>query len=300
MTIQWVEKKLNEFLNNEFNTSNRDYVLLSDTDSLTVDLSLLVDSKYKDCDTTTILNALDDYSKNIIQAKLAEYFEDLADNMNAYQNQMFMKRENICDKVVCMAKKIYIMNVWDSEGGVRYSSPKLKIMGYGGKKSNIPAICRIALRDCVDIIMNKSEDLLQEYIDNFKELFYNSKFIDIAQTTSCKGVNEYVDSRTVYKKGTPIAVRGAILHNTLLKDLKLENRIEKITPNDKVKCCYLVLPNILNENIIASVKELPIEFELDEFIDYHLQYEKTFTNQLNKITDIIGWSHKKEINLLAL
>ena len=68
-------------------------------------------------------------------------YKTLAKYVNAYDNKMVMKRENIADRGIWTAKKRYILNVWDSEG-VRYEEPKLKMMGIEAVKSSTPAPCR--------------------------------------------------------------------------------------------------------------------------------------------------------------
>ena len=68
-------------------------------------------------------------------------YQELADYVGAYDQKMFMKRENIADRGIWTAKKRYILNVWDSEG-VRYEEPKLKMMGIEAVKSSTPAPCR--------------------------------------------------------------------------------------------------------------------------------------------------------------
>ena len=72
-------------------------------------------------------------------------YETLANYVNAYDQKMFMKRENIADRGIWTAKKRYILNVWDSEG-VRYEEPKLKMMGIEAVKSSTPAPCRLLIK----------------------------------------------------------------------------------------------------------------------------------------------------------
>ena len=80
------------------------------------------------------------------QAKIEPFidssYQELATYVNAYDQKMQMKRENIADRGIWTAKKRYILNVWDSEG-VRYAQPKLKMMGIEAVKSSTPAPCRV-------------------------------------------------------------------------------------------------------------------------------------------------------------
>ena len=89
-----------------------------------------------------------------LEKYITSSYEALATYVNAYEQKMIMKREDIANKGIWTAKKRYILNVWDSEG-VRYEKPKLKIMGIEAVKSSTPAACRTSIRDCLTVIMNE-------------------------------------------------------------------------------------------------------------------------------------------------
>ena len=63
-----------------------------------------------------------------------------------------------------------------------------------------------------------------------------------------------------------------------------------IQNGEKVKFCYMKLPNIMNENVISFVSALPKEFELEPYIDYDTQFQKSFVEPLGVILDKIGWT----------
>ena len=89
---------------------------------------------------------LDAACKDQIEPYIDKSYQELADYANAYEQKMFMKRENIADRGIWTAKKRYILNVWDSEG-VRYKEPKLKMMGIEAVKSSTPGSCRKAIKE---------------------------------------------------------------------------------------------------------------------------------------------------------
>ena len=82
---------------------------------------------------------LDAACKDRIEPFIDRSYKELAEYVSAYEQKMFMKRENIAEKGIWTAKKRYILNVWDSEG-VRYEKPKLKMMGIEAVKSSTPAV----------------------------------------------------------------------------------------------------------------------------------------------------------------
>ena len=112
---------------------------------------------------------------------------------------------------------------------------------------------------------------------------------DVAFPRSVKGIAKYSDTVQLYKKGTPIHVKGTIIHNELLKKNKLTNVHQMIQEGEKIKFSYLKTPNPTGDTVISMGTVLPNEFGLHEFIDYDMQFEKSFVEPLKFITDIIRW-----------
>jgi hypothetical protein len=209
---------------------------------------------------------------------------------------MQMKRENIAERGIWTAKKRYILNVWDSEG-VRYEEPKLKMMGIEAVKSSTPAPCRAMIKDALKIMMNGTEDEVIDFIDKSRKEFKALPPEDIAFPRSASNVTKYQAHSTIYAKGTPIHIRGALLYNHYVKKHKLDNKYSLIQNGEKVKFCYLKKPNIIHENIISFIQDFPCEIGLDKYIDYDLQFEKAFLEPLKIILDVIGWNVEKTVNL---
>ena len=216
--------------------------------------------------------------------------------MNAYAQKMQMKRENIADRGIWTAKKRYILNVWNSEG-VAYSEPKLKIMGIEAVKSSTPAPCRTMIKDALTLMMNGTEDDVINFIDKSREEFRKLPPEQISFPRSASDVNKYKSSATIYAKGTPIHVRGALLFNHYIKQKNLTNKYSLIQNGEKVKFVYLKKPNTIHENIISFIQDFPRELGLDKYIDYDLQFEKAFLEPLKIILDSIGWNVEKTVNL---
>lgn len=250
VTIRWIENKINEYLNQLLKT-NKDYVIASDTDSIYLNLGPLIKTVFKDqSDKVKIVNFLDTICKEKIEPFIDKCYEELAVYTNAYAQKMKMKRESIADKGIWTAKKRYILNVYDSEG-VRYSEPKLKIMGIEAVKSSTPMSCRQSIKKALNIIMTKDNEALIEYIQQFKKEFYSMSFEDIAFPRGCNGLYKYNDKNLVYKKGTPIHVKGALIYNSFLTKYKLNKKYQMIGNGDKIKYCYLTYPNRHNIEVIS-------------------------------------------------
>ena len=293
LSIRWVERHMNVFLNKICKTQGVDYVEYLDTDSLYLNASNIVKNLYgnKIPDHNTVANMLDKICQEIIQPEIDKCYADLANYMNAHSNRMIMKRENICSKGIWVAKKRYCLNVIDSEG-VRYAEPKLKIMGIEVQRSSTPAICRNALKQAIKIMLTGTEEDLISYVADFKEKFMNSSYVDISSPRGVNDLEKYSDPNTISKKGTPIAVNGALMYNHLLEKHNLYSKYQKIDSGDKIKFLYLKTPNPTRCHVISFVKDIPHEFGLDKYIDREVQYEKAFLDPLSNLLEVIGWHHE--------
>ena len=289
LAIRWIEKKMNEHLNKLFNTDGEDYIIASDTDSIYVTFDKLISRVFKeDASPTKIINFLDKITKEKIEPFIDKSYEELAKYLNAYEQKMVMKREVIADKGIWTAKKRYILNVWDSEG-VRYKEPHLKIMGIEAVKSSTPASCRKKIKEALKLIMTGDEKELNKFIQDFRKEFLQLPPEDIAYPRSVNGVGKFMDSNALYKKGTPIHVKGAILYNHLLRENKLIDKYPIIQDGDKIKFFPLRQPNIYQSNVMSFFTKMPKEFEIDDIIDYDTQFDKAFVEPLNFVIERIGW-----------
>lgn len=299
LVIQWLAKDINKYLNTLLKTSDIDYVIAIDTDSIYLNLKELVEMVYKDKmpdDKTKIVDFLDKVAEEKIQKIIDKSCNDLKQYLNARSQKMQMKRESIADKAIWTAKKRYILNVYDVEG-VRYETPKLKIQGIEAVKSSTPEVCRQKIKDAIKLILTKTQTDLHQYINTFKEQFKQLSPEFVAFPRGCNGIGTYSDPKSIYKKGTPIHVRGALVYNRLIKDNKLDKKYPCIHEGDKIKFIYLREPNPVQENVITMSEEgLPQELNLHKYVDYELQFEKTFVDPLKIILDAINWSTKKTMS----
>ena len=293
LSIRWIEKKMNGYLNKLLETKDVDYIIASDTDSIYVHLGPLVQKIYGvdgkiSASKEKIVDFIDRVCEQKIQPFIDKSYQQLADYMNAYDQKMQMKRESIADTGIWTAKKRYILNVWDNEG-VRYNEPKLKMMGIEAVKSSTPMVCRDKFEDAFKLIMTGTEKQFQEFNRKFKEEFKKLPFEAVAFPRGISELSKYLDSSSSYSKGTPIHVRGAILYNGLLEKHKLTKKYQKIKDGEKVKFCYMKVPNPLQENVLSVMTVLPKEFKMDAYIDYDTQFEKAYLEPLKIIVNTFGW-----------
>jgi DNA polymerase elongation subunit (family B) len=298
VSIRWIENKMNTYLNKLLKTEDVDYVIASDTDSIYLNMGPVVETVFKGREKTTesIISFLDKVASMELEKYIESSYQELATYVNAYDQKMQMKRENIADRGIWTAKKRYILNVWDSEG-VRYEEPKLKMMGIEAVKSSTPAPCRKMIKDALKLMMSGTENEVIDFIENSRKQFKQLPPEQIAFPRSASDVQKYASSSDIYMKGTPIHVRGALLFNHYIKQNKLTNKYSLIQNGEKIKFIYLKKPNTIHENIISFIQEFPKELNLDKYIDYDLQFEKSFLEPLKIILDAIGWNVEKTANL---
>ena len=298
VAIRWIENKMNTYFNKLLKTKDFDYVIASDTDSIYLNMGPLVETVYEGREKTTegVVSFLDKICKVELEKYIEGCYQELAEYMNAYDQKMQMKRENIADRGIWTAKKRYILNVWDSEG-VRYAEPKLKMMGIEAVKSSTPAPCRKMIKDGLKIMMSGTEDEVIRFIDKCLQEFKSLPPEQIAFPRTASDIRKYSSHSGIYSKGTPIHVRGSLLFNHHIKEKKLTNKYSLINNGEKVKYIFLKKPNIIQENVISFISEFPKELGLDKYIDYELQFEKSFLDPLKSILDSIGWKTEHTTNL---
>jgi DNA polymerase elongation subunit (family B) len=295
LSIRWMANKLNDFMNKTLKSDGKDYVIAIDTDSIYLSLEDLVEKVCAGKTTEEKIVFMDKTCEKIIQPFIDGGYQELSEYMNAYGQKMQMKREVLADKAIWVAKKRYVLNVHNSEG-VQYAKPKIKVMGLEMVKSSTPAVVRKKLKDALEVILHKDQSALQTFVKEFKRDFTSLSVNDVAFPRSVSSLKEYT-GKPIYKKGTPIQVRGALLFNHYLKIKGITRKYEPITNGNKIKFVYLRTPNPINENVISFNNVLPKEFGLDDYINYDLQFEKTFLDALNIVIEPLGWHAEEKASL---
>lgn len=292
LAIRWAEKHINAEMNKVLGTKDKDYVIAIDTDSVYIHFGPFI-KKFAPKDPVKFLDKIcaEHFTKVIGDA-----YASLAEKQNCYTPRMWMAREVIADRGIWTAKKRYILNVHNSEG-VQYKEPELKIMGIEAIKSSTPEVCRDKFKEIFKVIMTQGEEDTQKFIRNFRNEFSQLPAHEVAFPRGVSDVTGYMDRDTVYKKGTPINSRAAIVYNKILKEKGLENRYELITNGNKMKYLYLKTPNPVRENVIAFPEFLPKELRLDQYIDYKTQFDKAFIEPLTYILEAVGWTAEERVNL---
>ena len=294
VAIRWIERKVNEYINKVLKTEDKDYVIASDTDSIYLNLGDLVSrvSPSGVLPSERIVSILDQFCEDKIVPFIDESYDELSDYLQCYEKTLVMKRECIAEKGIWTAKKRYILNVWDNEG-VKYQEPKLKMMGIEAVKSSTPAPCRQYIKDCLNIIMGGTEEELITYVEEKRKEHMNLTAEEIAFPRSANNIGKFKDPTTLYRKSTPLHIRGSIMFNHYLKEKDVLNKYNAINNGEKVKYVYLIIPNPTGENVMSFINIFPKEFGLNRFVDYDRMFTKGFLDPLKAILTTIGWSTER-------
>jgi|694.fasta_scaffold04240_27 DNA polymerase elongation subunit (family B) len=296
-SIRWIENKLNEYMNKLIKTEGVDYVIASDTDSIYLKLGSLVGKVFQPLQSPDkVIAFMDKVCEDKIQPYIDKSYQELADYVHAYDQKMQMKREALANKAIWTAKKRYIMNVYNNEG-VQYAEPDLKVMGLEMVKSSTPAPIREKMEETIKLMMNGTEEDVQKFVANFKEEFKKFSPEEISFPRGIRGIKKYSDSVTLYTKGTPIHVKGAIIYNNALKQKGLDKKYPLINDGEKIKFSYLKTPNPFKESVISFPVTLPKEFDLQKYIDYDMQFEKAFVEPIKVVLDCMNWNIEKQSTL---
>jgi DNA polymerase elongation subunit (family B) len=306
MVIRWVARDLNAYLNRQFNTKT-DYIIASDTDSVYVDVERVVAAIAEVRDATKpgfavlracaptkveIVNALNAFCEQRLQPIINAAFEDIAKYLNVALPCMTMVRDVIADNCIWRAPKNYAMHVYDSEG-VRYDKPKLKVMGLEIVRSSTPQIARDMMKKALTLLVEGgSQQDMWAYLAECEAKFCAAPFEDVAKPSSVNGLTKYAEG----DKHVPIHVTGALVFNRLITMLN-DQSFEPIREGEKIKCVYLRQPNPFRSHVIAAAYGCPPAWEIEKWIDYRMQYDKTFLQPLRGILECAGWTTEPQPSL---
>lgn len=287
--IRYIDTELNKFLTTIFGTQ-RDRVIISDTDSVVVELSDVFKDD-TDLEVSTKIDILNTFAETQVQPKIQKIIKNIEFLLNAIPGLLSMKREIIANKTIAIAKKRYIMNVFDKEG-VRFKEPKKKIMGIEAVKSSTPSLCKSLIKKTLDMFFTSDNEHLLSYVDSCcTEVFTETDLSAIAFPRGVQNLEEYKNS----SKSVPIHVSASLAFNRFIEENKLTYKYELIKSGEKIKFCYLKQPNPFHCHVMGwNTSSVPKELELEDYIDRQRQFQIGYLNPIESIIEAIGW--QKELN----
>lgn len=287
--------RMSEKFNGIMGTSGVDYVIYGDTDSIYLNCQPLVEKFMPGKSRDNVVDFLDKFGEQVCQPVVNRSVDEIFEMMNCYDKTMSSKREAIASRVLFRAKKNYAMYVHNSEG-VAYDPPKLKVMGIEIVRSSTPQWCRKKLKESLQMIFETDELTFRKHFAEIEKDFRNLPADEIAFPRGVSEIDKWVEPDGKLKLRIPIHVRASALYNLHTKKY---NTYAPIQNGDRIKFVYLKLPNPIRQDVIGfpTSSKLPKELGLEKYVDYDLQFEKTFEGPLSTLTAAAGWKLREEATL---
>lgn len=294
--LRSIEKQIDAKINELFGLDGQKYLIYIDTDSLLFTVDPII-KKFGVKD-EVLIKTIEQIAAKKITPIVNKICEECCEKMRSYENRLSFKLEVAADSAIFTGKKRYAIRVHSSEG-VTYDKPKFKVKGLEMVRSSTPAFVRDKLKNSLDVIFDGTEKTVQEYIRKVEREFMQLSYDKVAFPRGANNIQDYSDKNTIYTKGVPIQVRGALLYNHYIKQLGIDDKYPAIGEGDKIRFIYLKKPNRLKENTIAWPVEgvLPPEFGIYDRIDYEEQFQKTFLAAIGVILEPLNWSPVERASL---
>ena len=291
-------KFVNLWMNDQLGTTDKDYVVTSDTDSLFIQVKDLVLQRYPETSTK------DEYIKAVLEiaTEIQKYananIERVArEKFNIKGDHYFeLKQEVVIERGYFAGKRRYAMYIVNKEG---VTVDEMVMMGLDLMKSNMTPMYRKFGEELLQQIMfGAPKSDIDKRILDFKKYVKNLPLEDIAKPTGVKQVSSYIDRKpgigeifSTLKLKCPINTKAAIWYNDLLRFKKLDKKYPCFTEGDKMK--YIQLKdNPYRIDVIGFTGKDPefiTEF-MDKYADREQGFESTLMNKLVGIYEDLGWA----------
>ena len=77
----------------------------------------------------------------------------------------------------------------------------------------------------------------------------------------------------------------------------MSKKYQQIKEGEKIKFIYLKQPNTIRSDVISFLSSIPKEFDLEQYIDYDTQFDKSFLEPLKIVLECINWKVEKTNSL---
>lgn len=306
-------KFVNEWMNNELGTKDKDYIVTSDTDSLFIQTKELILQRNPELANGT--------QEEIVKAVLevATEIQKLAnDNLHTLVQELFnvkypdephyfeLKQEVVLDRGYFAGKRRYAMHIVNKEG---VPTDELDMKGLDLMKSNFPPLFRKFGEHILNEIMfGTKKSSIDAQVLEFRESLRTVGWEQILKPTGLKKMQEYIASGPtageIFSKlglKCPINTKAAIYYNDLLRFKGLDKKHPTFQIGDKMYIGYLkenpYRIDVIGFNGHSDPPEI-MEF-IEKYIDRDGLFDSVMKNKLESIYSDLGWGmpvFNKKIN----
>jgi DNA polymerase elongation subunit (family B) len=306
-------KFVNEWMNRELNTEDKDYIVTSDTDSLFIQTKDLILQRNPELENGT--------QDEIVKAVLgvATEIQKLAnDNLHILVQELFnvkypsephyfeLKQEVVLDRGYFAGKRRYAMHIVNKEG---VPTDELDMKGLDLMKSNFPPLFRRFGEHILNEIMfGTSKASIDKQVLEFRESLRTVGWEQIMKPTGLKKMGEYLAdgprAGEIFSKlglKCPINTKAAIYYNDILRFKGLDKKYPTFQIGDKMYIGYLkenpYRIDVIGFNGYNDPPEI-MEF-IEKYIDRDGLFDSVLKNKLEGIYQDLGWGmpvFNKKIN----
>jgi DNA polymerase elongation subunit (family B) len=290
-------KFINLWMNEQLGTTDKDYVVTSDTDSLFIQVKDLVLQRYPETKTK------DEYIKAVLEIA-TEVQKHANANIERVAREKFnikgdhyfeLKQEVVIERGYFAGKRRYAMYIVNKEG---VTVDEMIMMGLDLMKSNMTPMYRKFGEELLQQIMfGAPKSDIDKRILDFKKFVKDLPLGDIAKPTGVKQVSSYIDRKpgigeifSTLKLKCPINTKAAVWYNDLLRFKKLDKKYPCFREGDKMR--YIQLKdNPYRIDVIGFTGNDPefiTEF-MDKYADREQGFESSLMNKLVGIYEDLGW-----------
>jgi DNA polymerase elongation subunit (family B) len=286
----------NNKLNAELNT-NKQFICISDTDSMYIELGDLLKHRYPNFNTA-------DKDKYILE--MATEIQDEANaNLNTMCKELFnidpknhyfqLKQEVIATGILVTGKRRYAMYVTNKEG---VAVDELDMKGLELMKSNMNKLFKKFGENFIkDILFGKPKSELDSSIINFYKSLKSIEPRELGKPTGVKQISSYLiparagEMFSSFKLKAPSNTKAAVRYNDLLKFKRLDKQYESIIEGDKIFIINLKENPYKLETVGLPNAKVPDEIEkfVKTYIDIDEIFESLLLNKLKELYKDLKW-----------
>jgi DNA polymerase elongation subunit (family B) len=291
---------MNKHINKMLNTTDIDYIITSDTDSLFIQVKDILIARGVDLTdknecvrvTLEIASELQKMANEFIGNFAMNSLHIPSDRMHFFE----LKQEVVIERSYHSGKRRYAMMIVNKEG---VDTEEMIMMGLDLMKSNMPPLYKKFGQNLLTEIMSGKPKLeIDKSIVDFKSSLDKRDWVDLAKPTGVKHIGSYIAKRpspgeifSEFKLKAPINTKAAVYYNDLLKFKKLDKKYPLLTEGSKMKYVSLK-PNPYNIDVLGFTGYDDPEY-IKDFIDKYVDREDAFNsvllNKLQGMYDDIKW-----------
>jgi len=217
---------------------------------------------------------------------------------------MKMDQETTTSAFISVApKRYYLRNHYkEIEGQIviqPIDKPKLKITGLSIVGKSTPSWSKKRLKPLMELILDKNEKEMAQYVNDIKKEIYNADLISVCQFKNVSKVSfDLFEDNKFYRysdNGNLTTVgghgKGALWYNKFVFDNQLTSKYSYIKAGDIVKVLpiYKDNPLIPSDTIAFTDIKFITETGFNKYIDYDALFDKIFVSNVNIILKPLKW-----------